>query len=75
MKLIDREGIKEAYSVDIVVACGAINSALLLLRSACDKHPDGLANSSVGPRRGAKAGARCGRCLKRSFASWLSASR
>src|SRR5207237_2417114 len=25
---------------------GAINSAALLLRSACDKHPEGLANSS-----------------------------
>lgn len=30
----------------VVVACGALNSALLLLRSASDRHPDGLANSS-----------------------------
>lgn len=30
----------------IVVACGAINSAALLLKSANDKHPDGLANRS-----------------------------
>jgi choline dehydrogenase-like flavoprotein len=30
----------------VIVACGAVNSAALLLRSACDKHPDGLANSS-----------------------------
>ena len=30
----------------VVVACGAVNSAALLLRSANDKHPDGLANSS-----------------------------
>jgi choline dehydrogenase-like flavoprotein len=30
----------------VVVACGAVNSALLLLRSASDRHPDGLANSS-----------------------------
>jgi choline dehydrogenase-like flavoprotein len=30
----------------VIVACGAINSAVLLLRSACDKHPDGLANGS-----------------------------
>lgn len=30
----------------VVVACGAINSAALLLRSASDKHPRGLANSS-----------------------------
>ncbi len=30
----------------VVVACGAINSAALLLRSASDKHPNGLANGS-----------------------------
>ena len=30
----------------VVVSCGALNSALLLLRSADDKHPNGLANSS-----------------------------
>ncbi len=30
----------------VVVSCGAVNSAALLLRSATDKHPDGLANSS-----------------------------
>lgn len=30
----------------IVVACGTINSAALLLRSANDQHPNGLANSS-----------------------------
>lgn len=30
----------------IVVSCGAVNSAALLLRSANDAHPDGLANSS-----------------------------
>ena len=30
----------------VVVACGAVNSAALLLRSANDKHPAGLANSS-----------------------------
>src|SRR6185436_11171646 len=30
----------------VVVACGAINSAALLLRSANDKHPGGLANAS-----------------------------
>lgn len=30
----------------VVVACGAINSAALLLRSANDQHPHGLANSS-----------------------------
>lgn len=30
----------------VIVACGAVNSAALFLRSANDKHPDGLANSS-----------------------------
>ena len=30
----------------VVVACGAINSAVLLLRSSNDRHPQGLANSS-----------------------------
>jgi choline dehydrogenase-like flavoprotein len=30
----------------VVVACGAVNSAALLLRSANDRHPRGLANSS-----------------------------
>ncbi|WP_036489382.1 GMC oxidoreductase [Myxosarcina sp. GI1] len=30
----------------IVLSCGAINSAALLLRSANEKHPQGLANSS-----------------------------
>ncbi len=41
------EGMEETYHADtIVVACGAINSAALLLRSANDQHPNGLANSS-----------------------------
>ena len=30
----------------VVLACGAINSAVLLLKSSNDKHPNGLANSS-----------------------------
>ena len=36
----------------VVVSCGAVNSAALLLRSATDRHPAGLANSSglVGAR-------------------------
>ena len=35
------------YSADIVVvACGALSSALLLLRSASETHPAGLANGS-----------------------------
>ncbi len=37
----------EDYSADlVVVACGALNSALLLLRSTSDAHPKGLANGS-----------------------------
>ncbi|HWD25781.1 MAG TPA: GMC family oxidoreductase [Rhizomicrobium sp.] len=42
------QGESEArYSADIVVvACGALSSALLLLRSANDRHPYGLANGS-----------------------------
>ena len=44
---VERNGAKETYSASIVVvSCGAINSAALLLRSANDKHPRGLANSS-----------------------------
>jgi choline dehydrogenase-like flavoprotein len=40
-------GEKVVYSADIVViACGEINSAALLLRSASARHPRGLANSS-----------------------------
>jgi choline dehydrogenase-like flavoprotein len=40
-------GTTEGFSADIVVvAAGAVNSAVLLLRSANDKHPGGLANSS-----------------------------
>ena len=30
----------------VVVSCGAVNSAALLLRSASDRHPNGLSNSS-----------------------------
>lgn len=41
------EGTKITFTADIVVvACGSINSAALLLRSASDRHPNGLANSS-----------------------------
>jgi choline dehydrogenase-like flavoprotein len=32
----------------VVVSCGAVNSSALLLRSANDKHPCGLANNSSG---------------------------
>lgn len=44
---LERDGEKVTVRADrFVVACGAVNSALLLLRSANDKHPNGLANSS-----------------------------
>lgn len=45
--VVEREGKTESYSGDVVVlACGAINSAVLLLRSANDRHPEGLGNGS-----------------------------
>ncbi len=45
--VVERDGAQETYSADIVVvSCGAINSAALLLRSANGKHPTGLGNSS-----------------------------
>ncbi len=44
---VTRDGQEERYSADIVVvACGALSSALLLLRSASPAHPKGLANGS-----------------------------
>ncbi|WP_043833733.1 GMC oxidoreductase [Muricoccus aerilatus] len=44
---VTRGGEKEVYRADIVVsACGALSSALLMLRSASDAHPRGLANGS-----------------------------
>ena len=43
----ERAGARETYTADIVaVSGGAINSAALLLRSANDRHPRGLANGS-----------------------------
>src|SRR5436190_1971471 len=45
--VVDRRGQRETYSADVVVvSCGAANSAALLLKSASDRHPDGLANGS-----------------------------
>jgi choline dehydrogenase-like flavoprotein len=45
--VVRQNGTREEFSGDVVVAsCGAINSAALLLRSANDKHPNGLANGS-----------------------------
>jgi len=45
--IASRNGVREEYSASIVVlSCGAINSAALLLRSANDRHPAGLGNRS-----------------------------
>lgn len=45
--IVQRHGQRVEYTANIVVlSCGAINSAALLLRSSNDKHPRGLANSS-----------------------------
>lgn len=44
---VEHNSQKETYSADVVVvAAGAINSAALLLSSASDRHPRGLANGS-----------------------------
>ena len=44
---VTRGGAEERYGADlVVVAAGALSSALLLLRSANAAHPNGLANSS-----------------------------
>jgi choline dehydrogenase-like flavoprotein len=45
--VVSRDGETERYRGDVVVvACGAANTARLLLRSANDRHPNGLANGS-----------------------------
>jgi choline dehydrogenase-like flavoprotein len=45
--IVERDGAREEYAAAIVVvSCGAINSAALLLRSAGDRHRRGLANGS-----------------------------
>lgn len=43
----ERDGKEERFQAHlVVVSCGAVNSAKLLLQSANDKHPNGLANGS-----------------------------
>ncbi|MBX3404130.1 MAG: GMC family oxidoreductase [Phycisphaeraceae bacterium] len=45
--IVERDGERHEFRARaFVLACGAINSAALLLRSACAGHPRGLANSS-----------------------------
>jgi len=47
--VVEVGGRPQVFSGDIVVvSCGAVNSAALLLRSANDRHPRGLANNSSG---------------------------
>jgi choline dehydrogenase-like flavoprotein len=44
---VEHDGGHESFGGDlVVVSCGAANSARLLLASACDRHPRGLANGS-----------------------------
>jgi choline dehydrogenase-like flavoprotein len=44
---VERDGSREVYTGDIVAVCaGAANSAKILLNSASDAHPQGLANGS-----------------------------
>ena len=45
--IVNHGGQEEAFAAElVVVSCGAANSARLLLASATDKHPRGLANGS-----------------------------
>jgi choline dehydrogenase-like flavoprotein len=45
--VVERGDAEERFAGDlVVVACGAANTAKLLLQSANDKHPNGLANGS-----------------------------
>ena len=45
--VVNRNGVEETYSADIVVlSAGAANTAKILLASASDQHPNGLANGS-----------------------------
>jgi choline dehydrogenase-like flavoprotein len=45
--VVERDGELETFSAGLfVVSCGAANSAKLLLESASDAHPNGLANGS-----------------------------
>ena len=45
--VVERDGVEERVAGEIVVlACGAANTAKLLLLSASERHPNGLANGS-----------------------------
>jgi len=46
---VEVKGELREFNADVVVvSCGAVNSAALLLRSANDQHPNGLGNNSSG---------------------------
>ena len=50
--VVEIEGEEIVFTADIfIVACGAVNSAALMLRSTNERHPAGLANSSGQLRR------------------------
>ena len=45
--MVELDGAEQTFAADVfVVSCGAANTAKLLLASASDSHPDGLANGS-----------------------------
>ena len=44
--VVERDGERDLSADIVAVSCGAANSAKLLLASATDKHPNGLANGS-----------------------------
>ena len=65
--VVERDGQTERYHGHIVVvSCGAANSAKLLLASAYDKHPNGLANGSdqVGRNFMSTTARRCSPCRR-----------
>lgn len=44
---VDREGVERRQTADVVILCAnGVGTPRLLLMSACEAHPDGLANSS-----------------------------
>ena len=46
--VVDRDGVPERYRANVVVvSCGAVNSAALLLRSANERHPRGRGRRAV----------------------------
>ena len=46
VEIVHKGDVRRVNASLVVVSCGAVNSAALLLGSASDRHPEGLANSS-----------------------------